>query len=73
MAEIATLVSLVAAGLGVSLVPASACHMTVKGAIYGPLAKNTTRVELAAAWRRNDDRPVPALALEAIRRVLPDT
>ncbi len=70
VAETATLVSFVAAGLGVSLVPASVGNMTVRGAIYRPLSQDTTRVELAAAWRRDDDRPVLARALEVIRREL---
>jgi DNA-binding transcriptional LysR family regulator len=43
VAETATLVSFVAAGLGVSLVPASVRHMTVQGAIYRPLAGDSTR------------------------------
>jgi DNA-binding transcriptional LysR family regulator len=68
--ETATLVSFVAAGLGVSLVPASVRHMTVHGAVYRPLAQDATRVELAAAWRRDDDRPVLRQALEVIRRDL---
>jgi DNA-binding transcriptional LysR family regulator len=70
--ETATLVSFVAAGLGVSLVPASVCNMTVEGAIYRPLAQDTTQVELAAAWRRDDDRPVLARALDVLRRDVRD-
>ncbi len=73
VAETATLVSFVAAGLGVSLVPASVRHMTVRGAIYRPLSENSARVELAAAWRRDDDRPVLVRALDVIRRDLRDT
>jgi DNA-binding transcriptional LysR family regulator len=68
VAETATLVSFVAAGLGVSLVPASVRNMTVQGAVYRPLVRDTTRVELAVAWRRGDDRPVLARALDVIRR-----
>ena len=68
VAETATLVSFVAAGLGVSLVPASVQNMTVRGAIYRPLTQDATRVELAVAWRRDDDRPVLARALDVIRR-----
>ena len=67
VAETATLVSFVAAGLGVSLVPASVCKMTVEGAVYRPLAQDATRVELAAAWRSDDDRPVLRRALDVIR------
>jgi DNA-binding transcriptional LysR family regulator len=70
VAETATLVSFVAAGLGVSLVPASVRNMTVNGAVYRPLAGDSTRVELAVAWRRDDDRPVLARALDVIRRDL---
>jgi DNA-binding transcriptional LysR family regulator len=70
VAETATLVSFVAAGLGVSLVPASVLNMTVRGAIYRPLVRHTTSVELAVAWRREDNRPVLAGTLEVIRREL---
>jgi DNA-binding transcriptional LysR family regulator len=63
-------VSFVAAGLGVSLVPASVRNMTVQGAIYRPLADDPTRVELAAAWRRDDERPVLERALDVIRRTV---
>jgi DNA-binding transcriptional LysR family regulator len=70
VAETATLVSFVAAGLGVSLVPESVCKMTVEGAIYRPLAHDTTRVELAVAWRSADERPVLMRALDVIRRDL---
>jgi len=70
VAETSTLVSFVAAGLGVSLVPASVGMMTVQGAVYRALAHDTTHVELAVAWRRDDDRPVLARTLEVIRREL---
>jgi DNA-binding transcriptional LysR family regulator len=70
VAETATLVSFVAAGLGVSLVPASVQNMTVRGAIYRPLAEDATRVELAVAWRHDDQRPILAHAREVIRRQL---
>ena len=68
--ETATLVSFVAAGLGVSLVPASVSKMTVEGAVYRPLVHDATRVELAVAWRRDDQRPVLVRALDVIRREL---
>jgi DNA-binding transcriptional LysR family regulator len=68
--ETATLVSFVAAGLGVSLVPASVSNMSVRGAIYRPLTDDTTHVELALAWRRNDDHPVLTRARDVIRHVI---
>ena len=67
VAETSTLVSFVAAGLGVSLVPASVCNMTVRGAVYRPLTHDSTRVGLAVAWRRDDRRPLLARALDVIR------
>jgi hypothetical protein len=47
--------------------------MTVHGAVYRPLSEDSTRVELAAAWRRDDRRPVLARALDVIRRNLRGT
>jgi DNA-binding transcriptional LysR family regulator len=70
VSETATLVSFVAAGLGVSLVPDSVRHMTVEGAVYRPLARAAAEVELAVAWRRDDDAPVVARALEVVRAAL---
>lgn len=63
-AETATLVSFVAAGLGVALVPASAAHLRMQGAVYRPLAEATPRVELALAWRSDDERALTRRALE---------
>ena len=68
VSETATLVSFVAAGLGVSLVPESVRHMTVHGAVYRPLARDAAAVELAVAWRRADTSPVLERALEVVRR-----
>ena len=67
VSETATLVSFVAAGLGVSLVPESTRHMTVDGAVYRPLAGDTPTVELAVAWRRDDVTPVLERALKVVR------
>ena len=72
VSETATLVSFVAAGLGVSLVPESVRHMTVHGAVYRPLAGDAATVELAVAWRRDDVTPMLERALEVIRSDLGD-
>lgn len=55
--ETSTLVSFVAAGLGVALVPASVQHLQITGARYLPLAGNTCQVELALATRMNELSP----------------
>jgi len=70
VSETATLVSFVAAGLGVSLVPESVRHMTVHGAVYRPLSRDAAAVELALAWRREDASTVLERALGVVRRDL---
>ena len=71
VAETATLVSFVAAGLGVSLVPASVRNMTVRGRGLPPARRRTPRASSSpSAWRRDDERPVLARALDVIRRHL---
>jgi len=67
VSETSTLVSFVAAGLGVSLVPESVSHMTIDGAVYRPLANDTAAVELALAWRHNDVTAVLERALNIVR------
>lgn len=67
VAETATLVAFVAAGIGVSLVPAAVANMTINGAVYLPLAGGGPPVDLAVAWRRQDTNPVVARTLDLIR------
>lgn len=57
VAETSTMVSFVAAGLGVALVPASVRHLQITGAVYRPLAGTTVEVELAVATRADDRSP----------------
>jgi DNA-binding transcriptional LysR family regulator len=68
--ETATLVSFVAAGIGVSLVPDSVRHMRVHGALYRPLEAGAAEVELAVAWRRDDHTPALERALGIVRGAL---
>ncbi|MEV0183179.1 LysR family transcriptional regulator [Streptomyces sp. NPDC050625] len=68
--ETATLVSFVAAGLGVALVPASVQHLTVTGAVYRPLAGTTEEVALAVAARTGDESPLVKRVLTRIRTLL---
>ena len=57
VSETATMVSFVAAGLGVALVPAAARHLRITGAVYRTLEEKT-EVTLALAWRAGDRSPV---------------
>lgn len=70
VAETSTLVSLVAAGIGVALVPASVQHLQITGATYQPLAGTAEVVELAVVKRAGDDRPHVARVLALIKLVL---
>ena len=66
VSETATLVSFVAAGIGVALVPGSVRHLQVTGAVYRPLSGRTPQVELALAWRAGDRSAVLAHFLEQV-------
>jgi DNA-binding transcriptional LysR family regulator len=57
VSETSTMVSFVAAGLGVALVPASVQHLRITGATYLPLAGTTREVELALATRAGETSP----------------
>ena len=57
VAETSTLVSFVAAGIGVALVPASVQHLRITGAVYRPLEGDPAQIELAVAKRAHDDSP----------------
>lgn len=65
--ETATLVSLVAAGIGVALAPASVAHLPVVGAVFRRLDDENASVELALAWRRDDRNPAVHGALRVVR------
>jgi len=70
VSETATLVSFVAAGIGVALVPASVAHMRIVGAVYRPLANESAGVELALAWRRDNNIAVLEPALAVARKAI---
>jgi DNA-binding transcriptional LysR family regulator len=74
--ETAALVSFVAAGIGVSLVPESVAGLTVAGAVYRPLVGETLRAYTAIAYRAGAQPPVLARALPlvhaAVNSIRPD-
>ena len=69
VAETSTLVTFVAAGLGVAVVPEPVAALGVPGAVYRPLASLRGRVELAVATRAGDDSAALERGLEVLRRV----
>ncbi len=58
VAEMQTIISLVAGGFGVSLVPASVGQVERSGVTFLPITGPTPTIELALAWRRGADLPV---------------
>nr|BFE74783.1 LysR substrate-binding domain-containing protein [Actinoplanes digitatis] len=58
VAETSTIISFVAASLGVALVPASVANLRVTGARYRPLVGDPASVELAVAIRVADASPL---------------
>lgn len=64
---IQTIVGLVAGGIGVALVPASAQNLSRKGVIYKPVDGLSPTVELAVVWRRDDSRVVLNSFLQVAR------
>jgi DNA-binding transcriptional LysR family regulator len=55
--EMLTIIGLVAAGIGVSVVPASVARLALDGVTYRPIA-GAPRAELAAITRAGDDSPL---------------
>lgn len=56
--EMQTAISLVAAGLGIALLPASVQHLRRDGVVYRPLPDDAPRTELAVISRKEDASPV---------------
>jgi DNA-binding transcriptional LysR family regulator len=68
-AQMHTVVSLVAAGIGVSLVPATLENLSRRGLVYKKLSGATPKLELAVAWRRDDRSPLLASFLNVVREM----
>jgi DNA-binding transcriptional LysR family regulator len=54
---IQTVLGLVAAGIGLAVVPSSAATLRRRGVALRPLAEAAHQLELAAIWRRDDASP----------------
>jgi DNA-binding transcriptional LysR family regulator len=68
-AQMQTILSLVAAGIGIALVPSTLENLSRKGLVYKPLAGVKQRVNLAVAWRRDDHSPLLASFLAVVRKM----
>ncbi len=66
--EIQTTISLVSAGVGITLVAATVENIPRKGVVYRRLSGNVPQTELIAAYRRDDPSPVLASFLNVMRQ-----
>jgi DNA-binding transcriptional LysR family regulator len=64
--QMPTIVSLVAAGMGVSLVPASLRQMRRTGVVYRPLHEESPLMELGLAWRSREVEPAVAAFVDHV-------
>lgn len=67
--DVQAAIALVAAGLGISPVPAAAQGFKRKGVVYRPLRPYPFRMEMGLAWRRDDD----SVLVQHFRRVARET
>jgi DNA-binding transcriptional LysR family regulator len=68
VADIQAALALVAAGLGIHAVPAALQRFKRRGVVYRPL-RQTLRIEMGLAWRRDDDSAL----VQQFRRVARET
>lgn len=66
--EMQTAISLVAAGMGVAILPASVQHLQRQGVVYRSLPPETPQTEMVMAYRRDDLSPVLSAFCEMIRQ-----
>jgi DNA-binding transcriptional LysR family regulator len=66
--KLSTILSLVGAGLGVSLVPMSLARAGLRRVVYVPLAQSEPALPLALMWRRDDANPLLAPFMEVLRQ-----
>ncbi len=69
-ADIYLIIGLVAANMGISLVPASAQSLRSQGVVYRPLEGDTTQIEIAMVWRRDDHSLVVEDFLQLARQAM---
>jgi len=68
--EMQTIVSLVAAGIGVALVPASLRNLQRVGVVYKDIQGAAPLAEIAMLWRKDDASPALLAFLNVVREVI---
>lgn len=70
VAETSTLVTLVAAGLGIAVAPEPTAALDVAGVVYRPLIPDTIGVDLVAARATGNQTPLLDNVVELLRRIV---
>ncbi|KRB86784.1 LysR family transcriptional regulator [Sphingomonas sp. Root710] len=70
--QMQTIISLVSAGLGMALVPASLRNLARTGVRYIPIAGETPELETGLAWRRTDNLPTLSAMIEIASTLDPE-
>lgn len=68
--QMQTIVSLVAAEMGISIVPISLQNLQRTGVVYRPLKEPTPEAAIALVWRRNDPSPTIQRFLEVVEKIV---
>src|ERR1700674_3656745 len=68
--QMQTIISLVSAGLGVALIPASMRNLGRTGVVYRSLREKSPQTEILAAWRRGETAPALVRFLESLKAVV---
>ncbi|BAZ47816.1 LysR family transcriptional regulator [Nostoc sp. NIES-4103] len=66
--QMQTIVSLVAAEMGVAIVPASLQNLQRTGVVYQNIQESTPKVAIAIIWRRNQTSPTVQRFLKVVRQ-----
>jgi hypothetical protein len=67
--DLFTTVTLVAAGVGIALVPQSCSCIQIPGVVYKPWSPQMHRVEMAAAFRRDERAPAVRAFIQQLEAV----
>ncbi|MFH3663660.1 LysR substrate-binding domain-containing protein, partial [Acinetobacter baumannii] len=67
--QMQTIISLVSAGMGIALVPASLRNLARPGVRYLDLKKAPPKLETWVAWRRDDETPTLVNFLQVVTQL----
>lgn len=67
--QLQTIINLVAAGMGITLVPESVATLASRGVVFKHLPDPSPMMEIAVAWRRDECAEVLAAFLKVVRQV----